>query len=151
MISINYKLTGAGWSTCDVQINEHRVNVSASYLDDALGDFARAVRALLKGMDEARFSFAEEPGEYRWILRPNSDHLHCRILWFDALWSNRPDAVGAVILDAHCNFRDFVSATLVMLNQVLLEHGEEGYLEKWIQHAYPMKELREIEVLFQPI
>jgi hypothetical protein len=42
--------------------------ITASYLMDALGLLLEDVGSMLEGVDEARCSWEEEPGEYRWIF-----------------------------------------------------------------------------------
>lgn len=149
MVSLKYNLEDAGWADCEVDIDGQTATVYASYIDDALGGFAPGIRSLLWGMDEARFSFADEPGEYRWILIPRDQQLHCRILLFNDFPTSMHDKYGKVILNCRCDFHEFISASLAMMTGVLAEHGVDGYLKKWVRHEYPMKELREIEALVQ--
>lgn len=57
--------------------------VSASYLSDAFGDLASAVEDCVRGIDESRAVFMEEPGEYRWCLSNVGTHnVRVRILEF---------------------------------------------------------------------
>jgi hypothetical protein len=104
-ISVQYNLTGAGWSECIVEIGDQQAHLIASYLSDALADLLDAVTDLVRGADEVTASFTEEPGEYRWrFRRVPQDRLCVRILWFDRNWSARPDEEGEVILEAEADF-----------------------------------------------
>lgn len=67
-VELTYELTGTGWADCRIRIDDVVATVTASYLSDALGDRASGIAALLREHPEARVSFWEEPGEYRWIL-----------------------------------------------------------------------------------
>lgn len=91
-LSIQYNLTGRGWSECIIEIDDQQAHLTASYLSNALADLLDAVAAVVRGADEATASFTEEPGEYRWrFRRVSQDRLCVRILWFNEIWSNYPD------------------------------------------------------------
>ncbi len=139
-ISVQYSLTGIGWSECIVEIDDQQVHLSASYLTDALADLLDAVGAVVRGADQATASFTEEPGEYRWCFRQVSpDRLGIRILWFDEMWSDRPDEEGKVILETECRLQTFAKAVLSASQRVLTTYGLEGYREKWIEHEFPVQ------------
>jgi hypothetical protein len=67
-VQFEYRLTGHGWSEARLQIGESWIALTASYPDDALGDLVRGVLALARGAHQIRVSWAEQPGEYRWVL-----------------------------------------------------------------------------------
>lgn len=136
-ITVQYNLTGRGWSECIVEINDQQAHLTASYLSNALADLLDAVTAVVRGADEATASFTEEPGEYRWRFRRSQDRLCVRILWFNEIWSNYPDQDGELILEAECRLRTFAGAVLSASQQVLATHGLNGYREKWVNHEFP--------------
>ena len=78
---------------------------TASYLSDALGDLIRAVRALLEGAEDARASWEEEPGEYRWVFHRNGSEVRMRLLAFPDVYDDAPDEDGQALLDATCSLR----------------------------------------------
>jgi hypothetical protein len=41
-LSISFKLTGAGWAECEIFIDGEVYVITASYLEDALGNLADA-------------------------------------------------------------------------------------------------------------
>ena len=138
-VSVTYNLMGAGWSECFVQIGEQSAHMSASYLDDALGDLLRAVVGLMNGVEDTTASFAEEPGEYRWRFRQIAqDKVSVRILEFDELWGNQPDEEGKILLNAECRLRTFAGAVLSASQRVLEKHGLQGYKEEWDAHDFPL-------------
>jgi len=151
-ISVAYRLFGSGWSECTIFIGDSHATVTASYLDDALGDFLRALSTILGGASESRASFVEEPGEYRWIFtRVAPDQLRVQILWFDELWNDMPDDRGKPVFDATCRLRTFAGAVLAASQRVLEEFGIDGYRDKWIKHEFPLAEQAELErLLDQP-
>lgn len=138
-VEINYRLTGAGWAQCDVTIGTDRVNTSASYLSDALGELANAIVDIKNGAIKSTARFEEEPGEYCWIFHRNDDQLRLLILWFhEYRYNNDHDEKGDVVLDAECSLASFLQAFVAALKQILKEHGGvKGYKRKWIGHSFP--------------
>ena len=138
-VSIEYKLTGRGWSECIVEIDSKGASLTASYLSDALADLLNAVTSLVRGNDEAAALFMEEPGEYSWqFKRISKERLSIRILWFDKTLNDRLDLEGKVILETECRLRTFAGATLSASQRVLEIYGLEGYREKWGNHDFPI-------------
>jgi len=139
-ISIQYNLVGRGWAECIVEIEHHQARLTASYLADALDGLLDAVAVVTNAADESTASFVEEPGEYRWCFkRTSQERLSVRIVWFDKAWSNRSDEKGKVILEAECRLRTFAGAILSASQRVLATHGLEGYREKWVNYAFPIR------------
>jgi hypothetical protein len=137
-VSVEYNLTGRGWAECIVEIDQHQVRITASYLSNALDDLLDAVAAIVQGANEATASFTEEPGEYRWrFKRILQDRLSIQIIWFSEAFKARPDLEGEIILDAECRMRTFAGAVLSASQGVLATYGLEGYKEKWA-HDFPI-------------
>src|SRR5262245_32400870 len=90
-VSMDYRLTGSGWSACTLEMYGQKCVTTASYLSDALRELVEGANHMLSGGHEARFRFDEEPGEYRWILRSVQDGgVSVRILEFPELWAEKP-------------------------------------------------------------
>lgn len=140
-----YCLTGAGWSEARLTIGAASTPLSASYLNDALGDLVAAAVLLPDAESTIRVSWAEEPGEFRWVLDRSGDQLAVRVLWFDSLWGPDPDETGTVLLDATCSLIAFRRAIASGARAVLDEWGEAGYRAKWIDHDFPTATLVELE------
>ena len=137
-VSLEYNLTGRGWSECIVEIDDQRIILTASFLSDALADLLRAIADVLRGNDEATASFTEEPGEYRWqFMRVSKDRLSVCILWFDEFYRNRPKLEGKVILKAECRLRTFAGAILSASQRVLETYGLDGYRKQWVRYEFP--------------
>lgn len=79
-VEFTYRLTGAGWSEALLTIGAASTRLSASYLDDALGDLIAAAVLAPGAESTIRVSWAEEPGEFRWVLDSSGDQLAVRIL-----------------------------------------------------------------------
>ena len=137
-ITVEYKLVGKGWAACTLNFYGGEYTLTASYLSDALLELVSGTNRLLAGGTEARFSFDEEPGEYRWIMRCTKEvGLNVKILEFPELWGRKPDEKGTVLLDIICRPRDFAIALLLSLNELLEEIGVDGYRDIWANAQFP--------------
>ena len=149
-VQFSYELTGSGWSECTLRIDGHVASVTASYLSDALADLASATAAALRGHPRAVASFAEEPGEYRWILEPRpAGRVRIRVLEFPEFWGHEPDEKGSVLLDAECRLRTFAGAVVSELQRLLAQFGREGYKDRWIEHDFPFDQMVAIQELLR--
>lgn len=149
-MELSYELTGPGWATCTLRVGEQVATVTASYLSDALADLASATAAALRGHPRPSASFAEEPGEYRWLLEPRpGGRGRIRILEFPWLWSGRSDEEGAVLLDGECRLRTFAGAVVSELQRLARIHGPEGYRDQRIEHDFPAERLAELQELLE--
>jgi hypothetical protein len=131
-------------------VGESSVTPTASYLSDALGDLIRAVRALLEGAEDARASWEEEPGEYRWIFHRNGSEVRMRLLAFPDIYDHSPDDDGQVLLDATCSLRNLGLAVAAGAQRVLDEVGLDEYQRRWIEHPYPSDDLAALDQLLRP-
>jgi hypothetical protein len=149
-VTFSYELTGRGWAECSVRIGEKVTKVSASYLSDALADLASATAAALRGHPAACASFAEEPGEYRWILEPRvGGQVRVRVLEFPEFGGRQPDDEGIVLLDGECRLRTFAGAIVSELQRLEAKHGQEGYRRVWGKHEFPAERLVELQALLK--
>lgn len=144
-IEIQYNLVGRGWSECVLDVYGQTCTVTASYLSDALGEFVKTVNHIFNGGKEAKFSFDEEPGEFRWLLtRSGNNALSLRIIEFPGLWSNKDDSEGKTIYEVTCPTHEFGKALLTSLNNLLDEYGTSGYKEKWGAAEFPVEHYFEL-------
>jgi uncharacterized protein YegP (UPF0339 family) len=147
-VSVVYKLIGSGWAECSLGVDGQVIVTTASYLSDALASLLQSAIDLVKGQSEATASFDEEPGEYRWrFKRLDEQTISIRILWFDELWNRQPDEKGRIVFDATCRLRTFAGAVLSTSQQLLAEHGLDGYKEKWAEYGFPLDLLNELKRL----
>jgi hypothetical protein len=91
VFEFEYRLIGSGWSEARVADTERHATVTASYLSDALKNLVEAVALVVEGAPEARCSWDEEPGEYRWIFTRVGNAVDLRVLSFREMWSDEPD------------------------------------------------------------
>lgn len=144
--TVTYSITGLGWSECVVSDEKNTCTVTASYLSDALGHLLLAATAVASLFGRVTFSFEEEPGEYRWVITsPRMNEIEVEIFDFDESWSGKPDDAGRSIFKTKCLPDTFAQAIFSAAQQILDEHGEAGYAEKWGEHPFPMLQFRELE------
>jgi hypothetical protein len=144
-VAFTYELTGAGWAEATIGIDGSVVQVTASYLSDALDDLLRAVVNVLQGVPENTFSFVEEPGEYRWHLRRISeDQLSITITRFDD-WPENRRQPGRIVFAQTCRLRTFAGAVYDSCNRLLERLGPDGYHDKWGEHEFPLNRLHELQ------
>lgn len=141
--SLSYTLTGLGWARGSLTIGGDSLTFGASYLSDAFGDLLRGVLDLLDGAPSARFSFEIEPGEYRWIChQTGGGNLAIQVLGFDDLWNCRPDSEGDVLLSASTRVFALAQALKMCADELLANHGLDGYLARWNRAPFPATEYR---------
>ncbi|MGV3754357.1 MAG: hypothetical protein ACO1QS_03170 [Verrucomicrobiota bacterium] len=146
---ITYQLAGSGWANALVSEGERTLEMSASYLSDALGDMAKAAVSLLTEAREVTFSFQDEPGEHQWILtRGEFDALHVRVVWFPKTFgSGNKAGSGIEVFACDCTVMDFVGQVFSTLNAVLHDEGLEGYKRRWKNNDFPLKAYQELQKL----
>lgn len=146
-VAATFELVSIGWCRYSLTVGSREVTTTGSYLSDALGGLACATVELVEGAKQSRFSFDEEPGEYRWVFQVSRDRVQIRVLWFEDLWSGKPDEAGKVEFDAECSLADYVDAIQTMLERTLSTYGLEGYRKQWVEHEFPVEILEELQRL----
>jgi hypothetical protein len=144
----SYRLVGTGWSEATLDDGDTAVTITASYLSDALGDLVTAAVLLNEGAEEVRFSWEEEPGEYRWIFeRISPENVALRILWFDDQMDEQPDVAGKAVFVTTEPITALSVAVANGARALLNEIGESGYAEKWVEYPFPTTALEQLEAL----
>ncbi len=140
--SLTYDLVGTGWSTCVVETGDVKLELSASYLSDALGNLVLFACAAASGFHSLSFGFDEEPGEYRWVAQAIDENLiKVRILEFQDLWTHKSNVEGKVLLDIDMPPLVLAEAVAEAADAVLEKYGLSGYAEKWAEHQFPEQQL----------
>ncbi len=141
-VHLVYKLTGRGWSRCELTIEKQHIVLTASYLGDALSELIHAVTSVMTGEKKSFAIYEEEPGQYFWTFECTfqDNGVILRILWSDESWGRAPDEDCREVFAAHCSVVVFARALLQMLDEVLEEYGEEGYKREWEGHDFPTQQ-----------
>jgi hypothetical protein len=149
-LTIDYRITGLGWAECKVTNEAGSCTVAASYLSDALRHLVLAATAVLSYFSRVSFSFAEEPGEYRWVIAsPRLNEIELKILDFPQLSDDKPDSEGTMLFHTKCLPLTFADAVYKAANEVLTTLGEEGYAEQWSEHPFPTSQFQELGRLLE--
>lgn len=109
-----------------------------------------AVGLLLDGADQARCSWEDEPGEHRWLFDAADSAVHLRVLDFQDMYPQEPDANGVVIFESTLPLREMARAIADGAQAVLDEHGETEYLRRWVEHPFPRGHLDMIQAELGP-
>jgi len=150
-VKFSFKLTGLGWGEATIADGQTSAVIPASYLTDVLIEVLAAVWSLLEGALDARCSWELEPGEYRWLFTRDDDQATLRVLGFPYnSWENGPDEAGKVVFDFRGPLSELASAFADGVDSVLKEYGEDGYNEKWHEHAFPSQALSDVKALLHP-
>lgn len=143
MIDIKYTLRNHGWADCEIISENAKINISASYLSDALGGLLSAVVELINGKREARTQFDEEPGEYRWIFNQTKENLiDLKIIEFPELRGNKPNEDGKELLKTECTLKELATTLFNSADAILKKFGEDGYKKNWIEHDFPINQYK---------
>jgi hypothetical protein len=139
-----YRLTGTGWAEARVSAGHSSATITASYLQDALGVLLEAVGLMLEGAQQARCSWEEEPGEYRWIFERAGTDVRLRVLAFRDGYPPEPDDQGVIVFETRQPLREMATAIADGAHAVLDEYGEEEYLRRWVEAPFPIGHLNMI-------
>ena len=142
----DYQLDGFGWASATVGGRGFSVDVTASYLRDALGDLVRAMESLLQGGTDARCSWEEEPGEYRWIFTSDGIAVSLGILQLPDNFPTLDDAEGIEIFRTSASLSDLASDFANEAQRVLDQYCKAGNLRHWWRHPFPTELLREVQL-----
>jgi hypothetical protein len=140
-VEFSFRLIGTGWAEGRIAVGDSSATPTASYLSDALGDLIRTVCALLEGAEDARMSWEEEPGEYRWIFERSGSEVRTRLLALDDVYDDAPDEDGEILLDATCALSDLGLGVASGAQHLLNELGQEEYHARWVEHRFPTDDL----------
>lgn len=146
VVQFSYRVVGTGWSEGSLRIGDQRAEMTASYLGDALGELLDALVSLTAGETSAEVSWEEEPGEFRFIFTLDGRQVRTRVLEFDDDFPERkPEADGALLLDAACPLDALLGAVAAGTRQVLDEMGTDEYRARWVEHDFPLAQLHTLE------
>ncbi len=146
-MEFEYRVLEAGWAEGRLAHGADEVELSASYLSDALGDLIEAVALVVEGVPSTQCSWLEEPGEFRWrFLRSDGDVL-VEILWMDD-W-DKLDHAGQLVFSARVPVLCLGRVVLSEAQRVLDALGPEEYRRRWIEHEFPVRPLDRLKSAIQ--
>ncbi len=135
-VTLKWNLTGRGWATCSLRLGDDVVDVSTSFLGDALDSLLKSATDLGLGSSSTFAHLAQEPGCTRMFLSgarfEGVDRVYLQIVRFgghrgdDNSWEE-----GRVLWQGIVSLDEFVSSVRLAAQAVLDTHGEEGYRRQW--------------------
>jgi hypothetical protein len=134
-----------GSATSLLTIDSASARLTATCLEDALGDLLAALGRLASGARSARLAWQEEPGEHRWLLERRNTQVSVVVRRFEDSYYPGPDDDGGIVLAAQCALRDLVAAVCGAARELLETHGMVGYRRLWHNHDFPLTTLEALE------
>lgn len=137
-LRFGYTLTSRERSEWYLSDGEHGIHLAPSHvLGDPLALLLEALAEVLLVSGEARCRWFEEPGETRWLLRRDGDHLHITILAFRHFIPPESDELGEVLFSRTCNLWKFTARACLFASRVAASEGGE-----WMGRYRQYHELR---------
>lgn len=134
-----------GWATAGISLRGLRAVVSASHVADALGDLLRAVSDLCVGAEESRCAWAEDPGEFRWILRRAGGAVLVRIVHVTTYAPEARDDDGHTVWEGSVPLQDLVRAVVDAAQSVLEDVASDPSAAGWQAYGFPHGTVAELE------
>lgn len=150
-VTIDYNLERHGWASLEISLDGTRNEIgSFGYCTDALGDLVRAALAMAVDTPRAKVVLDGEP--HLWALTIQDGWQSTRIprAFRFSIRSNSGDSFDdqsspyswpKVLTECFVTADAFATAVSVAAHQVLNEHGEEGYLARWVRFRFPTRAL----------
>jgi len=145
--TLNYHSVNAGSAVVDVYGGQAHVVCFISFIaPNALGDLARIAIAMMgeSASDHGTCAWADEPGEYRWIVDRNGGEVSVRIVTFDQTFSTKPDEAGSPFFETSCTLSQFANQIFDQMRYVRLEMEDAEYSLRWGGHPFPVDEFDEL-------
>jgi hypothetical protein len=146
MFDFELRLAHTGCIEARLSSPEQEVFVSATPLSDAPADLTRAILLLLEGSPEARCSWQEEPGEYRWLFTRQGGVVRLTVLDFPDAFSRQDDLRGECLFMGECELQWFASRLQQQFHYFLATLGAEDYQREW-RYPFPAAELHRLQEL----
>lgn len=145
MVTFRYELAGFGWADAFLSDGTNSVEIPASYICDALGDFSEAVVRLLSE-DRSACGWLEEPGFAAWSFARTDLDLLITVEWLDEWPDEQTDLLtsdpqqrhGKKLFSGTTDLLSFVTQVEQSLQKILDTLGKEGYEKEW-ERPFPTK------------
>jgi hypothetical protein len=136
----NLALDAPGWADPVIESDGARLQMTASYLTDALGDLMGALLQLVNGSSSAQCCWAKDPGNWDWVfVRPNETEVEVSIGFRDERSSGSwlPDGTDEPRFHTRVTLVELVRAVVDGARRCFDSFGAEGFARQWIEHPFP--------------
>ncbi len=137
-----YELHNAGWASLKIHDGHKEFHYAVSYLYDSLCELSVATVNLLKHRESGSVIFMDEPGELKLeIEKLNAGQVRLTGKWYAdwASWGMFPKDRFRIDFSFDMGLNDFAADVLLHLESIYITDGVDGYLEKWCEHEFPLK------------
>lgn len=148
-LQLVWDLRDHGWPVCRIAEGTAKAMFAVSYCTDGLADLLSVVGGLYGTSQMERFFFDSEPTEVRWVLPRKGADVVITIYTFPdvGISPGLPDSDGRLAWTATKPLSELAHVVLATAQKVLKEHGEDGYMAKWMMHPYPVAALQDLRRL----
>lgn len=131
-----------------VESDGARLQMTASYLDDALGDLLNALVTLANGGTSAMCLWTQEPGGWRWsFYRPNETKVEVTIGFREDVlavpWG--PPETDEPRFHTCMPLVELVQAVVDGSQRCLDAFGAEGFARQWIESPFPALQVESLK------
>jgi hypothetical protein len=139
-MEFDYQLSGTGWASGYLKINNKKFNFIASYLTDALSDFLKSLliitpKCVPYPQNKSSFIMEEEPERTVWKFeRQDGKNVLITIV-------NRNEKV---VFQEQCLLDDLLTVVVKSINKLLKTHGIDGYRKSWVNYDFPLEEYQRL-------
>lgn len=142
-MKFKYYFSGIGWATCIVEVNEQKLEFTASYLTDCLDDFLRSLMHLNSycvPKDEVRTKteceWEGEPEKIDWTFELKENNiLKIKADYYQDEFSKDN---AKTLIKTEYQYDDFLMVVLKEIDALIKRHGLIGYREEWCDFDFPL-------------
>jgi hypothetical protein len=142
-MKFEYKLTGAGWAECNLNLNGKDLSFYPGYLTDALGDLLQSLLDINPFYTEelylengSEFDWDEEPIRSEWHFHYlGDDHMSLKLTIINDNYGSE-DHVTEIYEEF--SYSHFLNVVIIAAEEVLKEYGIVGYKNMWLEHEFPL-------------
>lgn len=146
--AMRWQLGAYGSARFSWDVAGRTIEVSTSYVGDALDGLIRAASDLKVGASATFTHFLSEPGGHRIFFSGAAEEVFVQLVQFDDLQSETERWKGGVLVwSGRVKTDDFVMSVRLMSELMLQEKGLDGYRRAWGK-PFPVRELEALKSMF---
>ncbi|UHA71924.1 hypothetical protein [Paenibacillus sp. 481] len=147
-MKFTYELSGIGWASGMLEINNQESYFNVSYLSEPIKDLLDGLLQLLPGcvpedelQTEVTFEWYSEPGGLKWMLKClGHEKLNISIVSYADMYC-KSEANKSVEIETECSLFDFINEVVLAFEQLIVKHGFVGYRSTWCRGEFPLSSL----------
>ena len=140
---VTLRLDGIGFMQMVATADDQHVERSSSYIFDGVEATGSALVALARGATAVRFSWFDEPGEYRWVVNRDGEEVRVVLREFPDWSPRRVDEQGEAVLETRCDLLRFLTQFRGQLQQLRNDHPGPEFERLW-HNPFPDRKLAQL-------